>query len=93
MEARGLAEDALFALKRAALFNIIEAPSIEEATQGGAVNFVALGPRKILMAAGNPLTRKALEAEGVEVHVIDISEIQKGWGGLHCMTAFLKRVD
>ena len=74
-------------------FNIIEAPSIEEATQGGAVNFVALGPRKILMAAGNPLTRKALEAEGVEVHVIDISEIQKGWGGLHCMTAFLKRVD
>ena len=70
---------------------VIEAPSIEEVKEGSAVNLVVLGPRKVLMPAGNPMTRKALEGEGVEVVEIDISEIRKGWGALHCMTAFLKR--
>ncbi|MFO8059160.1 MAG: arginine deiminase family protein [Bacillota bacterium] len=72
---------------------IIEAPSIEEVKEGAAINLVVLGPRRVLLPAGNPLTRAALEAEGVETVEIDISEIRKGWGALHCMTAFLKRSD
>lgn len=72
---------------------VIEAPSVEEVKEGSAVNMVALGPRQVLMPAGNPLTRTALEAERVEVVEIDIPELRKGWGALHCMTAFLKRLD
>ncbi len=70
---------------------VLEAPSVEEIKDGGAVNFVALSPRKLLMAGGNPRTREILEQHDATVIEIDISEIQKGWGGLHCMTAFLKR--
>ncbi len=72
---------------------VIEAPSIEEVKGGSAINLVVLGPGRVLMSAGNPLTRAVLEDEGVEVVEIDISEIRKGWGALHCMTAFLKRSD
>ncbi len=70
---------------------VIEAPSVEEVKGGSAINVVSLGPGKVLMTAGNSLTRKALEDEGIEVYEIDVSEIRKGWGALHCMTAFLKR--
>ncbi len=70
---------------------VIEAPSIQEAKEGSAINLVVLGPGSVLLPAGNPLTKAALESEGVEVTEIDISEIKKGWGALHCMTAFLKR--
>jgi N-dimethylarginine dimethylaminohydrolase len=70
---------------------VLETPTVEEAKSGGAVNFVALEPRKILMASGNTRTKAMLEDRGVEVREIDISELRKGWGGLHCMTAFLKR--
>ena len=70
---------------------VLEAPSVDEVKLGSAVNFVALAPRKILMASGNPRTRELLEEHGAQVLEVDIGEIQKGWGGLHCMTAFLKR--
>ena len=32
-----------------------------------------------------------LEKKGVDIITVDISEIKKGKGMLHCMTAFLKR--
>jgi N-dimethylarginine dimethylaminohydrolase len=72
---------------------VLEAPSVDEVKLGFAVNFVTLAPRKVLMMAGNPRTCELLEKHGVEIHEIDISELKKGWGGLHCMTAFLKRID
>jgi arginine deiminase len=28
---------------------------------------------------------------GIKIIPVDISEILKGWGALHCMTAFLRR--
>lgn len=70
---------------------VIEAPSVEEVKGGSAINVVSLGPGKALMPADNPLTRSALQDEGIDVYEIDISELRKGWGALHCMTAFLKR--
>ncbi len=74
-------------------FKIVECNHPEEAEVSGGINFVALEPGKIVMPAGNPHTRDSLEKAGVEVIEIDIDELQKGWGAIHCMTAFLKRDD
>jgi arginine deiminase len=54
---------------------------------------VALEPGKVLMAEGNPNTQKILEYHDIEVVPIDISELKKGFGGIHCMTATLARAE
>jgi N-dimethylarginine dimethylaminohydrolase len=69
---------------------LLEAPSPEE-TQNLALNLVALAPGYVLMASGNPETKKFLEKHKIQVSEIDISELFKGWGSIHCMTAILKR--
>jgi N-dimethylarginine dimethylaminohydrolase len=72
-------------------FHVLEAPWVEEVKEGMALNFVALEPGKVVMPAGNPRTQEVLEKAGVEVLEQDISELRKGWGGIHCMTVFLRR--
>ncbi len=72
-------------------FTIVEAQDITEAKVNFGVNFVALEPGLVVMPQGNPGCKAALEDAGVEVIDADISEIRKGWGGIHCMTAFIKR--
>ena len=72
-------------------YQILEVPSRTEARETFASNFVALEPGHILMAEGNPRTQALLEKNGVNVETVDISEIIKGRGALHCITAFLKR--
>jgi N-dimethylarginine dimethylaminohydrolase len=82
--------DVVDALKQEG-FQILEAPSQTEAKQNLAINFVALKPGLVVQPAGNPRTRAVLEAAGIEVIPLDIPEILKGAGAIHCMTAFLKR--
>jgi N-dimethylarginine dimethylaminohydrolase len=72
---------------------IIEAPSISEVRDRLALNFVAIGPRKLVVPHDVPHTIRLLEKHDVEVIPVDITELRKGWGALHCMTAFLKRQD
>ncbi len=72
-------------------FRIIEVNDVREAKERSAANFVALAPGRVVVAQGAPRTAEALSRAGVEVIEIDVSELQKGWGSLHCMTAFLKR--
>ncbi|MDR1510243.1 MAG: amidinotransferase [Synergistaceae bacterium] len=72
-------------------FRIIENPVVKEVKETFSINFVALEPGKIVMPSGNPETRKILENEGIECMEAEIPEIIKGWGAMHCMTAFLKR--
>ncbi len=69
---------------------LMKAPSATE-TANLALNFVTLSPRVILLASGFPETKAALMEHGIEVIEIDVSELRKGWGSLHCMTAVLKR--
>jgi arginine deiminase len=45
------------------------------------------------MPAGGIAMRRAYEEAGVEVQTVDISELIKAGGGIHCMTAFLRRDD
>lgn len=71
-------------------FKIIEIPSMEEKLNFAA-NSVALAPGKILMANGCPETTKLLRLNGIEVIEIDVDEIKKGGGSIHCLTAFLER--
>jgi N-dimethylarginine dimethylaminohydrolase len=56
-----------------------------------ATNVLAVRPGVVVMADGNPRTRRALEAEGCEVHVYQASELSKGDGGPTCLTRPLRR--
>jgi N-dimethylarginine dimethylaminohydrolase len=59
-------------------------------TQGA--NILAVAPRRVVLAAGNPKVQARLEAAGVEVHVFDGSEVAvKGDGGPTCLTQPLWR--
>ncbi|MCI8608710.1 MAG: amidinotransferase [Firmicutes bacterium] len=82
--------DVLDVLKKKG-YRIIEAPSRTEVRDGFGCNFVALEPGLIVMPEGNPRCQEALEKAGIKVLTVDISEIIKGRGALHCITAFLKR--
>lgn len=70
---------------------IIEITDIEEIKLNLAINVVALEPGKVLIPCGNPNTKKKIEDAGIVVIEVDVSEILKGWGAIHCMSAFLNR--
>ena len=72
-------------------YKILEAPSTTEVRETYGCNFVALEPGIIVMPAGNPRTQELLENNGIKVITVDISEIMKGKGAVHCITAYLKR--
>ncbi|MFO8059214.1 MAG: arginine deiminase family protein, partial [Bacillota bacterium] len=72
-------------------YRMIEITSPREAKTTMASNFVCLEPGRIVMPAGSVRTQEKLEGAGLEVIAADVSELQKGWGGIHCMTAFLHR--
>jgi N-dimethylarginine dimethylaminohydrolase len=72
-------------------FRFVEIPDEVEAQACLPMNFVALEPGRILMPAGGDRARERYEAAGVECHTIEIRELIKAGGGIHCMTGFLKR--
>ncbi|CAA9541411.1 MAG: NG,NG-dimethylarginine dimethylaminohydrolase 1 [uncultured Thermomicrobiales bacterium] len=74
-------------------FRLIEVPDEEEAQHRLPMNGVALAPGVLLMPTGGDTLRAAYDAAGVETHEVDVSELIKAGGGIHCMTGFLKRDD
>lgn len=72
-------------------YKLLECPSRIEAKKWLAVNFVALKPGVVVQPDGNPRSRELLEANGIKVIPVDLSEVLKGCGAMHCCTAFLKR--
>ena len=59
-----------------------------------ACNVLAVRPRQVIMLEGNPVTQRALERHGCEVHCYDGSEISlKGDGGPTCLTQPLLRAN
>jgi N-dimethylarginine dimethylaminohydrolase len=59
-----------------------------------ACNVLAVRPRQVIMVEGTPVTRRALERHGCQVHCYDGSEISlKGDGGPTCLTQPLLRAD
>lgn len=69
---------------------IVAVPATEYETM--ACNVLPVRPGVVVMLAGNPRTRAALEAAGCEVHAYEGSEISlKGDGGPTCLTAPILR--
>ncbi len=67
------------------------APDESEIALALSMNFVTLGPKKILTADGNPKTQAFYEDLGLECHLVDISEVTKAAGGIGCLTGVLER--
>jgi N-dimethylarginine dimethylaminohydrolase len=66
-------------------------PDEEEAVRGMALNFVTVGPRRILMPKGNPKTRSFYEDLDIKCETVDVSELHKAAGGIGCLTGILRR--
>ncbi len=66
-------------------------PDEAEAVHGFALNFVTLGPRKILMATGNPITQHFYTNLGIECLTVQVDELTKAAGGIGCLTGVLQR--
>jgi N-dimethylarginine dimethylaminohydrolase len=64
---------------------LVEVPEDEYGTLG--CNVLAVRPGVVIVADGNPATRRGLEAAGVEVHAIPLGEVgENGSGGPTCLT-------
>ncbi len=72
-------------------FEIIDLPDQKEADIGMAINMVAIAPGCVVMPSGNPQTRILLEKSGIECNEVNVSELMKGGGAVHCMTGVIKR--
>lgn len=82
--------DVCDALKRKGI-KLLECPSRVEAKEKLAINFVALEPGLIVMPSGCPRSQELLEKNGIKVIPLCVDEILKGFGAMHCCSAFLKR--
>lgn len=72
-------------------FRFIEVEDEAEAQSCLPMNFVALAPGVVLMPEGGDRLREKYEAAGVTCQTVEIRELIKAGGGIHCMTGFLKR--
>ena len=81
----------LFELLTARGIQLVDVPEQEVDTLG--CNVLAVAPRNVIMASGNPMTRSRLEGAGCKVTEFDGSEIcLPGAGGPTCLTRPLLRV-
>jgi N-dimethylarginine dimethylaminohydrolase len=64
---------------------LVEVPEAEYPTLG--CNVLAIRPGVVVVADGNPVTRRRLEVAGCEIHSIPLGEIgENGSGGPTCLT-------
>lgn len=70
---------------------IIDLPDLHEAEQGMAINMVPVAPSVVVMPSGNKVTKRLLEKNNIECHEVNVSELMKGGGSVHCMTGIIKR--
>jgi N-dimethylarginine dimethylaminohydrolase len=71
-------------------YELIEVPEVEFDSMG--CNVLAVGPRKCLMVAGNPVTQERMIEAGCAVHLYKGENISiPGGGGPTCLTRPLKR--
>lgn len=66
-------------------------PDEDEVQANRALNFVTLGPRRILMPAGNPSTKAWYESLGITVLETPMFELRKAAGAVGCLTGIVTR--
>lgn len=72
-------------------YNVVCPPCEDDAESYRAMNFVTLGPRKILAVAGLPKFEPFFDALGIESIKVQTDEISKAAGNVGCLTAVLGR--
>ena len=72
-------------------FTVSFIPDEDEAIHGLALNFVTLGPKRIVMPAGNPRTQSYYEYMDIQCKTVEMNEIHKAAGGIGCLTGILNR--
>jgi N-dimethylarginine dimethylaminohydrolase len=65
----------------------------DEPSRRMALNFVTLGPRHVLMAAGSGATQGFFESAGITCETVAVSELVKAAGGIGCLSGVLTRDD
>jgi N-dimethylarginine dimethylaminohydrolase len=85
-----LAHRAVEAVQRCGI-KVAFVPLTDELRYGSAFNFVCLGPREILMPAGNQQTQAYFESLGIKCHTVDVSELRKAAGAIGCLTGIVER--
>lgn len=76
---------------RARGFEVCMMPDEREVMERAALNFVVLGPRRILMPAGCPVSQAFYEAAGISCTTVAVGELRKAAGSIGCMTGILGR--
>jgi N-dimethylarginine dimethylaminohydrolase len=70
---------------------LIELEPGAELREGRSMNGVTLGPRRVVLPAGNPRTEAALRDRGVVVRTSSMHACLAAAGAMGCMTAILRR--
>lgn len=76
---------------RARGYEVAFLPDEAEATRNRALNFVTLGPRRILMVGNTGATRDFYAGLGIACTEVDCSELAKAAGAIGCLTGVLTR--
>lgn len=72
-------------------YHVAFLPADDEAQANRALNFVTLGPRRILMVGGNPTTQRFYEEQGIRATAVPADELAKAAGAIGCLTGVLGR--
>ena len=72
-------------------YEVVYLPDLEETVNNSALNFVTLGPRKILMPGNNPKTQLFLESLGIECITVEVDELSKAAGAIGCLSGIVER--
>ncbi len=76
---------------RARGYSVLFAPDRDEVHRRSALNFVTLGPRRVLIVGGNPITQAFYEQAGFTCVTVEVGELVKAAGAIGCMTGVLER--
>jgi N-dimethylarginine dimethylaminohydrolase len=76
---------------RARGYRVLFLPEGPVAERTTALNFVTLGPGRILMAEGYPLFERFFEKAGLACRATPVAELRKAAGGIGCLTGIIER--
>lgn len=76
---------------RARGMQVIFLPEVDEYQMNRAINFVTLGPRRILLEHGYTKVQEFYERHAIECVTVAASELVKAAGGFGCLTGVLER--
>lgn len=74
-------------------FDVVFVNEDHEMHNRAAFNIVTLGPRRVMIAGGNPASEAFYEAMGVECISVPCDELRKAAGAVGCLTGIVRRAQ